>query len=117
MKTPCVEDFMECFGMTPVEEDPEMAYFLYTRKSNDGKLEIDFSFGEITNSFHILLRCCGREVGKIYSEKMQKIEIRKGKYRSGINVVFEISGCASEVDIIFEPDLYCHWRILQIECS
>jgi len=115
MKVPCVEDFMESFGMKPVEtkEDPDLRIFLYRAKSNDGKLEIDFSFSEIMSSFQILLRCCDREIGVICSEKMQKIEIYKEKYKSGIKVVFEISGCSSEVDIIIEPDLYYHWSILQ----
>jgi len=107
------EDFMICFGMKPVEKDPEMIYFRYIKESDDGMWVLDFSFCPLTYSFQVIFRNNGKEIGLIYSERTKKIEIRRDKFSSGVHFDCEISGCMLETRLILEPYLHCNWFILK----
>jgi len=115
MQIPCIEDFMECFGMEPIEKDPEMAYLRYIKTSDDGAWGLDFSFSGIMRSFQVVFRHAEKEIGRICSERTKKVEIRMDKFSSGVHVEFEISGCTAEANIILDPYMHCNWSILMHE--
>ncbi|RMX11838.1 hypothetical protein EBQ34_09725 [Vandammella animalimorsus] len=113
MNFPDTAEFLEAFGIEPVEEDPHMAYCRYVRKSADGFQELDFSFSAVTESFQVVLRGGGKDLMKVSSERCRLIEIRRNLAGFEIHVVFDISGATSEVVMVFEPDIYCHWWTLR----
>jgi len=80
MQIPEIEDFMECFGMEPIEKDVDMISFRYIKKSDAGLWELEFSFCATTYSFLVISRCDAKEMIRIYSEKTKKL--RSGKINS-----------------------------------
>lgn len=113
MNFPNTDDFLEAFGIEPIEEDPSMAYCRYVKASTDGGLEIDISFSAVTESFQVVLRCNGHEVSTISSEKVKSIELRQNGTDAGVHVVFNIQGVTSEALVSLEPKLNCRWWTLR----
>ena len=113
MEFPSTFDFLETFGIEPIEEDSSMAYCRYLKQSNDGRLELDMSFSAVANSFQVILRCDGKKTMAMSSEKVRLIELRCDSLGSGIHVVFDVSDGTSEAVVILEPDLYCSWQTLR----
>jgi len=113
MRFPSALDFLEKFGIEPIEEDPSMAFFRYNTKSRDEEVELEISFSGVAKSFQIILRCGQREIAVLSSENVASIEIRSDKSGEGIYVIFDIAGVASEAWILLEPDLNCRWWTLR----
>ena len=113
MDFPSPADFLEAFGIEPVEEDPSMAYCRYVKQSIDGHQELDVSFSEVAASFQVVLRCGGKEVVTVSSEKVRLVELRRDQSGSGIHVVFDVHDGTSEAVLTLEPDLHCHWWTLR----
>jgi hypothetical protein len=109
---PSTDDFLQAFGLEPIESDRDSAYCRYVKPSSDGNTEIDFSFNAAARSFQAVLRCGGNEIAAICSEKVKFIEIRHDKTMSGLHVVFDIDGVLSEALIALEPTLHCKWWLL-----
>lgn len=115
MGFPNSDDFLNAFGIEPIEEDPSMAYFRYVKTSPRGGLEIDFSFSAVAASFQVVLSCSGHEIATVSSEKVKSIELRHDGFGSGVHVVFDIQGITSEALITLEPKLNCRWWTLRSE--
>lgn len=113
MDFPSTDDFLQEFGISPVEEEPSMAYCRYVKASSGGELEVDVSFSAVSESFQVVLRCNGNEVAKVSSEKVKSIEIRQDVSCSGIYVVFDIHGLTSAAWIELEPRLNFRWWALR----
>ncbi|WP_200157352.1 hypothetical protein [Allochromatium vinosum] len=113
MEFPSTADFLEAFGIEPVEEDPGMAYCRYVKQSGDGLQELDISFSAVAKSFQVVLRCGGRELVSVSSEKVRLIKLRRDHSGSGIHVVFDVRDGTSEAVVTLEPDLRCHWWTLR----
>lgn len=113
MKFPSADEFLEIFGLEPIEEDPSMAYCRYVKKSVDGNQEMDFSFSAVSQSFQVILRCGGKELITISSEAVRFIEIRNDQSGAGVHVVFDAGSGASEAILVMEPNLHCHCWVLR----
>jgi hypothetical protein len=113
MEFPSKDEFLGVFGIEPVEENPNMAYCRYVKTGSAGKLEIDFSFSAVTESFQVVLRCGGEEVAEVSSEKVKSIKISQDNLASYVHVVFDIDGVTSEALIRLEPELNCRWWTLR----
>ena len=109
MKFPSELDFLESFGIEPVEVDASMAYCRYVKASDDGAGELDFSFSAVSESFQVVLRCAGHEMASVSSENASLIEIRATQRGTGIHVVFDAHGGKSEAEVTLEPSLHCSW--------
>ncbi|WP_137940383.1 hypothetical protein [Chitinivorax sp. B] len=113
MKFPSTADFLEVFGIEPVEEDPSMAYCRYVKQSSDGLQELDISFSAVAESFQVVLRCSGKELVRVSSERVQFIELQQDMSSFRVHVVFDVLDGASEVVVTLEPELHCHWWTLR----
>ena len=113
MEFPSTTDFLEAFGIEPVEEDPGMAYCRYVKQSSDGLQELDISFSAVAESLQVVMRCGGRELVTVSSEMVRLIELRRDHSGSRVHVVFDVRDGASEVVVTLEPDLHCHWWTLR----
>lgn len=113
MDFPSTTDFLETFGIEPVEEDPSMAYCRYLKRSSDGLSELDISFSAVAESFQVVLRCGGQELMTVSSEKVRLVELRHDGNSSAVHVVFDVVDATSEAVITLEPNLHCHWWTLQ----
>ncbi len=113
MKFPSTSDFLEAFGLEPIEEDSSMAYCRYVKESDDGSQEFDFSFSGVAESFQLILRCNGNELITISSENVRLVEIRSDKADACIHVVFDVNHGTSEATLTMEPRLHCHWWTLR----
>jgi hypothetical protein len=110
---PSTDDFLDAFGIVPIEEDPSIAYCRYVKISSDGQVELDFSFNAAMESFQVVLRCGGKKTVTISSERVKQIKIRKTHTGSNIQVIFDVREGTSEAVLSFEPELYCHWWSLR----
>jgi hypothetical protein len=113
MQFPSKFDFLETFGIEPVEEDPSMAYCRYVKKSNNGLQTLELSFSAVELSFQVVLRCSGKELVTISSDKVKLIELSQAQKGSGVHVIFEVGDATSEAMVTLEPDLHCHWWTLR----
>ncbi|EPN29984.1 hypothetical protein A244_39453 [Pseudomonas syringae pv. actinidiae ICMP 18807] len=113
MKFPSTEDFLEEFGIEPVEVDSSMALCRYLVKSKNSELEADISFSAAMNSFQIILRLTEKEIAMVSSENVDTIEFIRDSSGAGIRVFFDICESISEARIIFEPELSCQWWTLR----
>lgn len=113
MEFPSTTDFLEAFGIEPVEEDPSMAYCRYVKRSSDGLQELDISFSAVAESFQVVLRCGGNELVTVSSEKVRLVELRHDQSGSGVHVVFDVHDGTSEAVVTLEPDLHCRWWTLR----
>jgi hypothetical protein len=113
MDFPSAADFLDTFGIEPIDVDPTIAFCRYVKQSSDGHKELDISFSAVANSFQVVLRCGGKEISTISSEGVNRIELFHDRTGSGINVIFEMQGTRSEARVRLEPDLYCHWWALK----
>jgi hypothetical protein len=111
MEFPSALEFLEMFGIAPTEEGSECCR--YVKQSSDGQVELDISFSTVADSFEVTLRCAGRSVMTITSEKVRLVELRRDSLGSGIHVLFDICGVMSEATVMLEPDVYCNWWTLQ----
>ena len=111
MEFPSTFEFLKMFGIEPTEDSPECCR--YVKQSSDGKQELDISFSAVNDSFQVVLRCAGKVVMVVSSEKVRLIELRCDRSRSGVHAIFDIGGVMSEAVITLEPDLHCHWWTLQ----
>lgn len=59
------------------------------------------------------LRCGGKELITISSEGVRFIEIRNDQSGAGAHVVFDAGSGTSEVMLVMEPNLHCHWWALR----
>lgn len=113
MEFPSTFDFLETFGLEPVAEDASLAYCRYVKLSNDGLRELDMSFSAVAGSFQVVLRCGGKEVIRMSSEKVRLVELRQDHSGSGVRVVFDFCDGTSEAIVNLEPELHCHWWTLR----
>jgi hypothetical protein len=113
MKFPSELEFLESFGIEPVEVDASMAYCRYVKTSENGASELDFSFSAISKSFQVVLRSAGHEMVSVSSENASLIEIRSNQRGLGIHVVFDTPGGKSEAEVTLEPNLHCSWWYLR----
>ena len=111
MEFPSAFEFLEMFGIDPAEDGPECCR--YVKLSTDGQHELDISFSAVADSFQVVLRCAGKDMMAVSSEKVHSIKLRCDESGSGVHVVFDICGVTSEAVIILEPDLHCRWWTLQ----
>lgn len=105
-------DILETFGLEPVEEDSSIGYYLYTIHSFNYNIDMDISFNGIERSFQVVLRCNGKEISTVSSEKVKSVKIRKDLSGSGIHVLFDYSDESAEALITLEPELKFSWWIL-----
>lgn len=112
MHFPNTIEFLEHFGLEPIEEDSNMGYRRYVRQSVDG-VELDISFSAVAESFQVVLRLRHKELVSVSSERVRLIEIMKDRFGSGIRVVFDVQGGTSEAIVRIEPDFHCYWWTLR----
>lgn len=113
MKFPSTSDFLEEFGIEPVEVDPSLALCRYTKKSKNSELEVDVSFSAVMKSFQVVLRLSMQELAVISSENVKSIELVRDSSGAGVHVVFESCDSISEARVIFEPEVSCRWWTLR----
>lgn len=113
MKFPDVNDFLEEFGMEPVEVDPALALCRYTKKSKNSEIEVDVSFSAVMKSFQMVLRLSMQELAVVSSENVKSIELVRDGSGAGVHVVFDVCESISEARVIFEPDVSCRWWTLR----
>jgi hypothetical protein len=113
MKFPTTDDFLEAFGLEPIKEDPSLAYCRYVKQSPSGEMDIDVSFSAVSESFQVVLRCNGRDVVTISSEKARFVEIFNDDSGAGVRAVFDLRDVTSEAVVTFEPELGCRWWTLR----
>lgn len=113
MKFPSTSNFLEEFGIEPVELDPSLALCRYKKKSENSELEIDVSFSAVMKSFQIMLRLATQELVVISSENVKSIELVRDNAGAGLHVVFEICDSISEARVTFEPEVSCRWWTLR----
>lgn len=113
MEFPSENDFLEEFGIEPVEVDPSLALCRYTIKSKNSGLELDISFSAVMESFQVVLRLSMQELAVISSENVKSIELVREGSEAGVRIVFDICESISEARVIFEPDVSCRWWTLR----
>ncbi|HEF4760088.1 TPA: hypothetical protein SAN82_002519 [Pseudomonas putida] len=113
MEFPSENDFLEEFGIEPIEVDPSLALCRYNVKSSNSDLELDFSFSAVMESFQVVLKIARQELAVISSESVRSIDVVRESSGAGVRVVFDICDSISEARIIFEPDLNCRWWTLR----
>ncbi|QOY68909.1 MULTISPECIES: hypothetical protein [unclassified Pseudomonas] len=113
MKFPSTSDFLEEFGIEPIEVDPTLALCRYTKKSKNSELEVDVSFSAVMKSFQVVLRLSMQELAVISSENVKSIELVRDSSGAGVHVVFEFCESISEAIVIFEPEVSCRWWTLR----
>lgn len=109
MNFPSKFEFLEEFGLEPIDEDPSLAYCRYEKSLPNEKAKIDFSFSAVSNSFQVSLFFDEKEFFTISSENVQEIKIRSENSKKEISVLFDISGMNSQALITLEPDIKCQW--------
>ncbi|MFJ7884005.1 hypothetical protein ACIQYF_10930 [Pseudomonas sp. NPDC096917] len=105
-------EFMETFGIEPIEEDSSISLCRYIKKAKNNELEIDISFSATMKSFQVVLRLSGQEISTISSECVHSIKIVSDNLGAGLHVVFDISGTISEARVMLEPDIGFRWWTL-----
>lgn len=113
MEFPSENDFLEEFGIEPIEVDPSLALCRYTMKSKNSDLELDFSFSAVMESFQVVLRLSMQELAVFSSENVKSIDVVRDSSEAGVRVVFDICDSISEARVIFEPNLSCRWWTLR----
>lgn len=113
MNFPSAFDFLETFGLEPIEEDPSLAYCRYVKQSSDGLQELDISFSGVAESFQVIFRCGGKSVVTLSSEKVKMVQVRRDQSGVGLHVSFDLNDVSSEALITLEPDLHCRWWLLR----
>ena len=53
MRFPTRLEFLEAFGIEPIQEDPTEGYCRYAKQSRDGKTEVEFSLSAAGESFQV----------------------------------------------------------------
>jgi hypothetical protein len=106
-------DFMEEFGIEPVEVDPSLALCRYIKKSESSELEVDLSFSAVMKSFQVVLRLSMQELAVVSSENVRSIELVRDSSGAGVHVVFEFCNLLSEARVIFVPEVSFRWWILR----
>lgn len=89
MEFPSTSDFLEEFGIEPVEVDPTLALCRYTKKSKNSELEVDISFSAVMRSFQVVLRLSMQELAVVSSENVKSIELVRDSSGAGVHVVFD----------------------------
>lgn len=112
MKYPSADDFLEEFGIEPVEVDPTLALCLYRVKSKSGDVEVDVSFSVVMGSFQVVLKVFGQELAVVSSESVKSVELVRDEQGAGVRVIFDIRDSLSEARVLFEPDVSFRWWIL-----
>ncbi|EGH25387.1 hypothetical protein ALP86_102391 [Pseudomonas amygdali pv. mori] len=113
MRFPSTDDFLEEFGIEPVEMDTSSVLFRYVIKSKSSEIEVDISFSAVMRSFQIVLYVSAKEVAIISSENVESIEFMRNSSGAGIRVIFDICETISEAQILIEPELSCRWWTLR----
>ncbi|WP_415846982.1 hypothetical protein [Stenotrophomonas indicatrix] len=113
MKFPSESDFLEAFGIEPIEVDPTLALCRYIKKSSRSDVEVDVSFSAVMKSFQVVLRLAAQEMAVISSESVKSIELVRDGSGAGVHVVFDIFESISEARVMFEPDVCCRWWTLR----
>ncbi|WP_097084423.1 MULTISPECIES: hypothetical protein [unclassified Pseudomonas] len=113
MVFPTTNDFLEMFGIEPVEVDPSLAFSRYIKKSKDSGIEVDISFSAVMASFQVVLRLAMHELAVISSENVKAIELLQEGSEAGVRVVFDLPNSTSEARVIFEPEVSCRWWTLR----
>ena len=83
MNFPSELDFLEAFGLDPVETDTSTGMCRYIQNSKTSGIEIDISFSAVMKSFQVALRLFKHEI---------EDEIHGGNYGKCIDRAAERSG-------------------------
>ena len=113
MSYPSKTEFLEMFGIEPVEEDPRMAYCRYVKCSVDGAKQIDVSFSEVSQSFQVVFLFGNEELVRVSSESVRAIRLERDNIGARIDVEFGMRDLMSRAIVILEPHLHCHWWTLR----
>ncbi|WP_080052677.1 hypothetical protein [Pseudomonas syringae] len=113
MQFPSREDFLEEFGIEPVEIDSSSALLRYVIKSKSSELELDISFSAVMQSFQIILSFSTKKVAVISSENVESIDFIRNTSGAGIRVIFDLCKSTSEAHVLIEPEPSCHWWTLR----
>jgi hypothetical protein len=113
MLFPSENDFLEEFGIQPVEVDPSLAFCRYIKKSKDSELEVEISFSAVMKSFQVVLRLAKQELAIVSSESVQSIALVRDNSGAGVHVVFDICESTSEARVMLEPEISFRWWTLQ----
>lgn len=109
MNFPSELDFLEAFGLEPVEEDLSIGMCRYIKYSKTPGVEIDISFSAIMKSFQVSLRLSKQEIATISSENVSSIKIVNDSQGEGLHIIFDICGSISEARVTLDPEITCRW--------
>lgn len=115
MKFPDKDEFLQLFGIQPIEEDPSVALCRYRLHSKSNNLELDLSFSAIQESFQVLLYLGEQQVVNFVSERTTQIELYRDSRESGLRVHFDVAGAAAEAIVTLEPEIKCRWWLIRTE--
>jgi hypothetical protein len=113
MSFPSKDDFLAALGIDPDEFDAAQSYLRYKVRSPDGRVELDFSFSELSHSFQVRLTALGMEVALISSELVSAIQLRREQSELTLNILLELEGASSEAVVTLEPSLSVRWWTLR----
>ncbi|MBJ9978337.1 hypothetical protein IAE35_23205 [Pseudomonas sp. S75] len=113
MEFPSMIDFLEEFGIEPVEVDPSLALCRYVKKSKTSEFEIDVSFSAVMKSFQVVLRSSTQDLAVVSSENVKSIKLMRSGPEAGVHVMFENYHSISEARVIFEPEVSFRWWTLR----
>ena len=113
MSIPDNAEFLQNFGLEPYERNEDSSFCRYKKKSDDGLIELEFSFDAIESSFQARLMVQNKEIFVVSSERLMEISIiadSKGKH---VRTIFDIDGADAEAILTLEPRLHCNWWLLR----
>ena len=113
MEFPDPDDFLEEFGIEPVEIDLSLSLCRYIKKSGSNELEVEFSFSSVMRSFQVVFRIAEQELAIISSESVKFIKLVRDDAGAGVHVVFDVCNSTSEAWVMLEPDVSCRWWTLR----
>ena len=106
-------EFLEAFGLDPVETDTSIGMCRYIQNSKTSGIEIDISFSAVMKSFQVALRLFKHEIATISSENVSSIEIVNDAQGEGIHIIFDICDSISEARVTLYPEITCRWWTLR----
>lgn len=115
MNFPEKDEFLQVFGMEPVEEDASIALCRYRVHSESSNLDLLLSFSAVQESFEVVLYCARQEVINFVSERTTKIELYRDSSGAGVRAYFDVSGVQAEAIVTLEPEIKCRWWLIRTE--
>ena len=115
MVFPDKDQFLQAFGIEPMEEDPSLALCRYKVRSDERDLELLITFSAVQKTFELLLYCSGHEVINLVSERTTKIELYRDSSGDGVRACFDIDGAQAEAIVTLAPEIKCRWWLIRAE--